>query len=500
MDATRVILQLSISCFILAAGALSGCTNNFSVNALLTTVQAVSPPSSASTQGGFTLSRVLKNNLNPTGTLDLIGDGSGTFGQLCLAIGSGANTCNCTYTYSSPSVPNQKIDTPVIYSETNLIRCNYGTIATDVKSLKISVHLTTADTYSNEVTFNYSGTGVTLDTSLISSFVQPRRYQCNDILVGVNYLFDSKVYDPIQSEDFHKTYPLDFYYTNPGGNLSTYALSAAATGNWSCPPILNPESTFANASDLLAYNSSYHVNLSVYSKTPLGSDTAGHPKVIYPPPAHPLQGGDIDRSTFYLAKQASGIFGVPVNAYVAPTVNTSSNSTDSSSFPPPPIGFGASPTSSGTGQESCPDSSVPIPSGYHWVKLWLFRSSLNQRSIAWPGPRGTGANQSSSLFDLAGMFCNPGNWPTDTSIASGLVRIFPVLGGCPRDIVDFGSTTGGDGPSGSDSGGLYAAAISSKSANTKTDNTLLADRYLETGQCVRLDAVAGAAGAANNTA
>ena len=456
----------------------------------LTTVQAITPTAGSNGgNGSFVLSRVLKNTLNPTGTLDLIGDGSGILGLLCQATttgGASGNTCNCTYTYSSPSAPNQIVDTPVIYNETDLLRCNYGAMASDVTSMKVSIHLTTSDTYSNQLTFNYNGTGVTLNTSLLASFVQPRRYQCNDILVGVNYLFDPSIYDPIQSDNFHLTYPLDFYYTNPGGNLSTYALNNALNPNssanrWLCPPILNPEATFASATDLLDYNSNNHVNLSLYSKAPLATGATASQYVIYPPPAHPLVSGNIDRSTFYLAKQASGVFGVAVDAYVSPGVNTSPNSTGASSLPPPPLGYGASPISTGSGQETCPGSFIPIPTGFHWVKLWLFRASLDQRSIAVPGPRGTGPGKSSSLLELGGgILCNPGDWPPDTT-KTGLT-IFPVISSCPRDIADWGAA--GDAVT---LPALPAVALSTVSATTT--NTLLADRYLSTGECVRLDAI-----------
>lgn len=518
METTRKYRQRCLLTLIWA-GILSSCTNNLNINSVLTTIQSTIPVSESgnSSQGTFTLGRVVKNNLNPTGTLDLIGDGTGTFGQLCQSSdgATGTNTCNCTYTYSSPTVPNQQLDTPVIYSETDLIRCNYGTISTDVKSLKVSVHLTTADTYSNQVIFNYSGSSVSLDTSLIASFVEPRRYQCHDILVGVNYLFDSKIYDPIQSENFHKTFPLDFYYTNPGGNLSTYSAAQAGTANtslsnWICPPILNPETTFSNSTDLKNYNSLNHVNLAVYSKAGLTVGDTIYRKVIYPPPPHPLQPGNIDRSTFLLSKQPSGIFSVPVNAYVSPGVNTTSDAILTEGYPPPPLGYGASPISTGSGQESCPDSSIPIPTKHHWVKLWLFRASLDARTMAWPGPKGNGPNQASSLFDLNVIYCNPGNWDKDsTTYQEPNLQIFPALN-CPRDISDFlndrSSTPAPHGNHGTwtDGGVTYKlrpASISLKSVRESlTDplnlNYILADRVLGTGQCVRLDAVAGVAGPA----
>ncbi|CAM6053611.1 unnamed protein product [Sphagnum tenellum] len=241
-------------------------------------------------------------------------------GQLCSLGTGGTSACNCQYSYSGSNTPNQTILTPVIYAETDMVRCNYGSIPTNVTSMSVAVYLPASGASSNAVTFSFNGTGVTLDTTLASSFVQPKRYQCSDV-INISYLFSSVIYDPVQSENFHTAYPLDFYYTNPGGNISTY--TTANVANWNCPPVLDPISTFTNQTDLIKYYSAYHVNLNLYSQAPLTVGGGSYPLLIYPPPAHPLLNGAIDRSTFYLAKQASGIFGVPVDAFVSPGVSSS---------------------------------------------------------------------------------------------------------------------------------------------------------------------------------
>ena len=103
----------------------------------------------------------------------------------------------------------------------------------------------------------------------------------------------------------------------------------------------------------------------------MGPDSGGS-YLIYPP-----SGSTFDRSTFYLANAAAGVFTVPLNSYTAPTIV--SDGTGS------PIGYGAAPIPSGTNQETCPDS-VPIPTGFHWAKLWLFRADLPDRNyVVSPG-------------------------------------------------------------------------------------------------------------------
>ncbi|MFZ9595607.1 MAG: hypothetical protein ACO3A2_05960 [Bdellovibrionia bacterium] len=489
------------SCLVLVLQ--SGCTNNLRVMNFLSSLTAPTPSAQAPTNNetvSFVLSRVLKNNLNPTGTLDLVGDGSGTLGSICQNTGSSSNSsnsCTCVYTYSSQSLPNQKVEVPVIYTETDLVRCNYGTLASDVTSFKVSIHLTTADLYSNSVLFTFSGNGNTLDTTQSSSFLQPKRFQCSDILT-VGYLFDPSVYDPFQSENYKITYPLDFYFTNPGGNLAVYSAAYTLTGNpglanWSCPPIPEPSRYLSSSAnnfhatkdDLSYYNEKNHSNLFIYSKGALPTGLPANSKVIYPPPSHspsnPLASGEVDRSTFYLAKQPSGVFGVPVNAYVAPGINTLTGSS-SGGFPPPPLGYGARPSFTGTGQETCPDSSVKIPSGFHWMKLWLFRTSLPQRSIYYPGSGGTNPGQSSSLLQISGIYCNPGNWRADPNITSGS-KIIPVFEGCPRDVEesDLDQTR-------------VSASLSIKGVINQAKAGgphFLADRILSTRQCVRLNAFSG---------
>lgn len=416
----------------LALLGTSGCTNNLSLTTNLanSTVSASNPnggtvSGTSGNAGSFTLSRVVKDNVNPSTTLDLVGDGSGAFGSLCISTATGASSstsptvCNCVFSYNTSSHPNTQQINPVTYHENDMVRCLYSNIPTDVKTMQVQLQVSSSDSYSNTVNFTFSGNGVTLDTSSSSSFIMPIRYQCRD-LVFIPYIYDGNMYDPIQSEDFHITYPLDFYATNLGYAVSTYVaqgnVNPANQAYWNCPQILNPvrdlAGTLTNAgTNLGAYVAQNHINLKVYSKAPLSGS-----KLIYPPTP-----GIFDRSTFYLAKQSSGVFSIPLDALMAPGVNTSTSDPSSPGSTIPPLGYGAAPIPNPTvpGQETCPDTSVPIPAGYQWVKVWLFRASLPQRHYAKSG-------QSPTITDVQNIICNPGDWAnTAGSPPSNYSPIFP---------------------------------------------------------------------------
>ena len=360
----------------------------------------------------MTITRVIQDAVNPSTVLNIIDDGTGAFGTVCPPTAatpgdasSSATICECSYAYNSTSAPNQKVFTPITYHEQDMARCSYAGLPSDVTSVQVSIHVTTTDTYSSAVTFNFSGTGNTLDTTNPNSFIQPLRYQCRDV-VYIPYIFDgaSGVYDPFQSEDPHLSYPIDFYASNLGAATSQYVIADAAAGggsSWNCPPILNP-SKYMSGTNLSQFYSNHQLNMTVFSSAPLAGN-----KVIYPP------SGGFDRSTFYIAKSPSGVFTVPVNSILAPGVTTASTGTV------PPLGYAANPIpiGSGTGQETCPDTTTSnIPPNYHWVKVWLFRAGLPSRQYAVPG--GTGSN----ISQVGSISCNPGQWADGS----------PVFSGCPN--------------------------------------------------------------------
>ena len=130
---------------------------------------------------------------------------------------------------------------------------------------------------------------------------------------------------------------------------------------------------------------------------------------------YPRSGSTFDRSTFYLAKKPGGAFTLAVNAMLAPDVNTvaadSTGAVPSGSFAP--IGYGVTPLSTSTGGETCP-TDIDIPSGYHWVKVWLFRASLPARYAA----------ASNSVFNGTAVSCNPGAWEGVDFTAAGGTSVY----------------------------------------------------------------------------
>ena len=443
--------MLSIPMGFIAFGILVtnvGCTNNFAIKGFNANSINASTPflgNNSDNSGAFTLSRVIKSTLDSDNVLDLIGDGTGSFGNLCLPSGSGSSdssstsetVCTCTYSFNSSTGPVQ-IDVPVIYHEADLLRCNYSqTIPSTVTAVTVKVHLTSAGTFSNGIVFNFSGTGVILDPSDSKSFSKVTRYQCRE-KIDVRYQLDSTVYDPFQSEDPHLTYPLDFYATNLAKAIADFVNPELADANKSfdCPPILNP-GDFLSGSTLSTFFSDNRVNLVLYSKAALPNGS----KVMFPP-----QPGEFDRTTFYLSKKKSGPFSVPVNAREAPNVLTSDAT---------PLGFGATPIPIGNGQTTCPDTSVVIPSGFHWVKVWLFGASLPPRQVA----------KSPAMQAVGTIACNPGLWNTATPAVG---NVFPQCTTDANSIILNETQVGGAVVPGS-------------------TNHYLANRFLNSGQCVALD-------------
>lgn len=334
----------------------------------------------------FMITNVLKDNANPTSVFDILGDGTSAMAQYCVASSSsssgstgsntGASTCSCTYSYTSPSVGSQQVDVDTIYFESNMVECPYTSIPGDVSSVSIKIHVVKSDTYTNALTFNLAAAGVGTSPTSANSFGLVNRIQCKDVVTipypfGPNLDQANSVYDPIQSEDPTLSYPLDFYTTNIGGAYAQYV--ASGVKNWNCP---------ANPQDV-----NFPSNYKLYS---VGPDSGGS-KQIYP-----TAGSAFDRSNFYVAKQPAGVFNVPLNAYVAPTLTASAFASSGNN---PLLGYGASPIPSGASQETCPNT-VPIPSGYHWVKVWLFRADLPDRRFV----------ASSGLANLGTVICNPGTW------------------------------------------------------------------------------------------
>jgi hypothetical protein len=357
---------------------LSACSTSFlfSTGATISLNSGDIPTNPVGTSGAisFQLSRVNLNQINPTQNLDLIGDGTGKMGQLCTISGqgdpnstSGPSGCQCIFTFSSPTAPNQSVNQAVIYHESDLVRCNYSTVIPyNVTSFGVFLQVTSTGAKSNTISFSLTGFSG-LDPTLRSSYRSVTRFLCKG-LVTVSYLLDNNIYDPVQSEDPHFTYSLDYYTSNMGSSLAYFVNSADSSNE--CPAI--PD----------------YSSIQIFSLAPFNGSN-----VISPPIS-----GQLDRSTFYLATNPTGVFSVPVNAMVAPSVMSNSPPQTGVS---PPMGYGANFVTT-NGVESCPNT--PIPTGYQWVKVWLFRASLPSRNSFAPASN-----------NLSAIVCNPGLWNVATS-------------------------------------------------------------------------------------
>ncbi len=322
-----------------------------------------------------------------------------------------------------------------------MMRCPYISVPSDVSQLTVSVHVTSAGLYSNGVTLSLTSTSSNASVTNPNVFGKVVRYQCRDIVVIPNIL-DNNIYDPLQSEDPHIAYPLDFYAMNIGGALSAYVSAQGSNSNlayWDCPPILTPGTTLSSASQA-SYATQYNLNMNLFS------ESSSSP-VLYPVPS-----GSADATMFYLAKTRQSVFTVPVNAYVAPTIFSQS------SFHPNPVGYGAATIATGIGTETCP--SITIPTGYQWVKVWLFRASLNARTYY----------TANSLHQMGTLTCNPGDWATSTTNVYA-----PVYQGCHSSYQHSLFNTIG----------AYSYGMADITL-TPNPGIYFADRVMSTGVCVHL--------------
>lgn len=372
---------------------LSACTNQPSSTRTTgkTTNTKVTTTGTDDNTAAFNLSRVIKTSSNPNATLDLIGDGTGSLGQFCYSAdgttpgaNEGPSTCQCVYNYTNNGAE-ETYAAETTYFESDLIRCGYETIPSTVTELTVSVHQVPTDLISNTLTFSMDGSSEVLDPSSPVSFVKISRHQCHDLIYipsmfkyGSGSSQTKLMYDPFQSENLRLSYPLNFYSTNLGGAIWSMVFksgSDTSLSKWECS---------TNTS-----NPANWENLNIYST---GQDTNGS-KLIYPP-----SGSAFDRFTFYLAREKTAAFTVPIHAYLAPNLLSDSDTTTNKA----PIGWGARTVKTSTG-ETCP-SSATIPSGYHWVKVWSFKASLAPRKYV---------SSTQGINDVQAIACNPGRYETD---------------------------------------------------------------------------------------
>ncbi|MFL5813631.1 MAG: hypothetical protein ACJ763_08640 [Bdellovibrionia bacterium] len=393
---------------VLATLLLSGCFEN--IKGIVLMPRTSTSTATTTSSYAFTISKVLLNSSNPSGIFDVKGDGSYSFAKYCRPASStdtsGATTCNCVYdfNYTDPTtgaVNSQQITADTVYAEADLVRCPYGTVPPSVSAVSVSLATKDGVSKSNSVSFDFGTSNSVLDTSKDFNFARVIRYTCRQKIYAKNALDpQSGIYDPFQSEgDPGSSYPTSFYTTNMGASLMAFAskIGDSVVSDYECPADPRPPDSVYSET--------------IYSTAPLPN---GKYVISGDPGANPVNmNRDNPRSTFYLSKLKTGIFTINVNAYIAPyRVSVASTTINPSGGGIPSLGWGASPRATGVGTETCPADTptngsgvanpdyVKIPTGYHWVKVWLFRMALPARQYLY------GAN----LQRMGAIGCSPGLW------------------------------------------------------------------------------------------
>ena len=355
IGASAVLCLLALIC--------TACTTNFSRNSGAKNSSSSSGNPISTSSSIIVLTKVM-SSMNGSGSLDLIGDGSGSIGSYCSSEDSGTPKCSCNFSFIDSAHNSRSEPVTPHYVEADMLRCSTAVVPANIPYYYIKIMLNSFnEATSNEIKITAGISG--LDPVDPATFVKVERYQCRRIET-IPHLFEATIYDPVQSDDPKISFPRNFYTSNFGRAYSVFA--SRKLPNWNCPS--NP-----SASNLQA-----GIDLAVYSIAP---DALGSIR-IFPP-----QGSENDRSTFYLAKAKTGIFTIPVNAYLAPETITP--------YGGPPMGYGASPIPTSNG-ESCPDTGNNIPPGYKWVKVWLFRKAFETPKY----PR------SAAILEVQNIACNPG--------------------------------------------------------------------------------------------
>lgn len=315
--------------------------------------------------GNFVLSTVLASQQNAGSQFDMIGQGS-QFDSYCPDTAS----CVCEFSFVTGG-STQSAEIAPTYTESNLLRCT-SQVPLGINEFDVRIATIDKTNYSNAIHVslsggNFAGSTLYLDLTNLDSFVQAKRFQCRRHEFIENPL-DTLMIDPFQSEDPRVIYPFNFYTTNE----SESALQMQRLGNqqWEC-------TVTSSSIDLSTGLRAMHwwANANIYSSSTCTEAFCSGDGELMAPQASlasgriPVSSGSTEtgkrRASFWLAKQAYGVFQTPVRAAIAPSGYVASTYGV--------IGYAAKPIASASGSSSCP--SIPLPAKAGWVKLWNYRAT-----------------------------------------------------------------------------------------------------------------------------
>ncbi len=426
-------LILNFTSLILILQAFQACSNGVS------TPSSTSFRSSASTsatlptstsEGAFTVSKVMKSNQGSETTLDLLGV-NGEFGTYCAS----ASACACRFNWTDSSGNFHEVDQVLGYVETNLARCLYTSVDSNIAYFDIKLVVTAGNVTSNTTRVYVGAVNPSFDPTNKYNFVQIARYLCMDH-VGATTTDKTNLYsglvDPrlwIMSYSYNLyTYSLGIDYGAVKKDYLIGGNTSKTVKEFECPPTPN-DTSYTNypgvATNLsLDLQSIDKINLT----NPLLVNQGTGDNTIYPSTDNLNNGAacvngteanceqfKINRHDFYLASFQDGTFKEPVcirhtvanltQVYNAQTdykcsVDTTkgpavlgSAALVGGNYPGGDIiGFGAHPDSN----QNCPSSTaVAIPTGYKWAKLWLMQAEYPART----------ANYVSNAGDIGQLYC-----------------------------------------------------------------------------------------------
>lgn len=352
-------------------------------------------------EGFITLTKVVRSNIDPNNTIELIGS-NGDIGFQCPK----KEDCSCVFNWIETNGDLREAEQPLALVEQNMARCLFSQVTPTTKEFKTRLRIINGNLFSNVLTVYMPIMNPGLDPSLPTNYLPISRFMCRDV-IGMQA--NTKKYNGLLDPDlWDLSLAFNFYTTSLGQDYGATPTINAGSGEstpvpgWECPPIPNDSSNHP-AYDLRVYSlAGVDLNNPSNQFAPQGDKTIfpvddhqGDPnKLVNCPTGNEptCEKYRLNRHDYYLSTFQSGVFKEPVcivhrvGNYAAEVMNCTVPDTkngpvvlgklgkDGSDI----IGFAAVPDAN----QKCPDSNVvKIPAGKKWAKVWQFRTSFTPRTI-----------------------------------------------------------------------------------------------------------------------